>query len=359
MKFINLAKFRFAILAVVILSSCVKDEDSANFIGGWQLKSYNISYYNENNEKVFEESPSALSQYEKIIMSNTGFNFISQSAKSEKKGEQKLITQDVALSTFKGKLDGDGIMLEWSTMSEANNSYFEVERSGNTTGFVTIAKVSGIGNSNQENLYQYLDRTPLEEGNYYRLKQVNMDGSERYFDKIVFVRFGSGVLLSSFVSKVRYDGIMLKWFILSERNNAHFLLERSDDGAGFVTIAKVNGKGNSDQESLYEFLDINPFKGINYYRLKQVDYNGSEHVFPIVANTFAPLVNNEYPFTKDAEHYSFPMPLYDDKFQKVEIKRKSNHTMQWESKEADVYYLKDNTEVKAAYAKLLMEFEKL
>lgn len=355
-----LKKVSFFILLVIILSSCGKiDDDTLSINGQWQIKSYNISYYNENNEKVFEESPSALRQYEKIIMSNTGFNFISQSAKSEKRGEQKFTTQNVALSTFRGKLDSDRIMLEWATMSEANNSHFEVERSGNGTDFVTIAKVSGQGNSNQENLYQYFDRTPLEEGNYYRLKQVDMDGSERYFDKIVFVRFGSGVLLSSFVSKVRYDGIMLRWFTLSERNNAHFLLERSDDGAGFVTIAKVSGKGNSDQENLYEFLDINPFNGINYYRLKQVDYNGSEHIFSIVANTFAPLVNNEYPFIKEDEYYYFPVPLYEDKFRKIEIKRKSNNTMQWESKEMNVYYLRDNIEVNAAYAKLLMEFEKL
>lgn len=66
----------------------------------------------------------------------------------------------------------------------------------------------------------------------------------------------------------------LSWTTATESNNDYFAIERSTNGAEFVQIAKVDGAGNSLNTLNYSYRDENSLKGISYYRLKQVDFNG-------------------------------------------------------------------------------------
>ncbi|MEK6828808.1 MAG: hypothetical protein AABY15_01690 [Nanoarchaeota archaeon] len=78
-----------------------------------------------------------------------------------------------------------------------------------------------------------------------------------------------------FVGVKEQDGRnLLKWVTASEMSNDYFSIERSDDGEMFEEINRVDGAGNSSSELSYYVYDNNPIKGYNYYRLKQVDYNG-------------------------------------------------------------------------------------
>ena len=61
----------------------------------------------------------------------------------------------------------------------------------------------------------------------------------------------------------------------SETNNDYFTIERSADGRNFEAIGEIKGAGNSNQELSYEFVDENPLAGINYYRIKQTDFDGA------------------------------------------------------------------------------------
>ena len=63
------------------------------------------------------------------------------------------------------------------------------------------------------------------------------------------------------------------WVTASEYNNSHFEIQNSSDGVNFITIAKINGAGNSNQLIYYSYVDSS--KSISYYRLKQIDFNGS------------------------------------------------------------------------------------
>jgi len=90
------------------------------------------------------------------------------------------------------------------------------------------------------------------------------------------------VELTSFDAAVKSDHVKLSWATASELNNSHFVLEKSLDGKQFSKIGIVNGKGNSSSYQEYSYLDMDPYNGINYYRLKQVDYNG-EFVYSKVA----------------------------------------------------------------------------
>ncbi|OKL41205.1 hypothetical protein [Pontibacter flavimaris] len=92
----------------------------------------------------------------------------------------------VELASFEGKVTQSGISLEWETASEQNNSHFEVERSADGKTFAALGSVPGNGNSSVSLAYSYLDKYPLEGMNYYRLKQVDVDGRYEY-SKVVAV----------------------------------------------------------------------------------------------------------------------------------------------------------------------------
>jgi hypothetical protein len=82
------------------------------------------------------------------------------------------------------------------------------------------------------------------------------------------------------------DSNKLSWQTASEKNNAQFQIERSQDGETFSKIGEVKGRGNSNVEQNYTFTDASPVKGINYYRLRQVDFDGTETVSKTVSTTF-------------------------------------------------------------------------
>nr|MDA3891070.1 T9SS type A sorting domain-containing protein [Salinivirgaceae bacterium] len=68
--------------------------------------------------------------------------------------------------------------------------------------------------------------------------------------------------------------VSFKWETASELNNDFFTIERSEDGVNFSGIETIGGAGNSLSSIVYSANDENPINGINYYRLKQTDYNG-------------------------------------------------------------------------------------
>ena len=68
---------------------------------------------------------------------------------------------------------------------------------------------------------------------------------------------------------------MLNWETATELNNSGFEVERSADGKTFSTIAFVKGKGTTTEKSVYTFSDNNLVNGSYYYRLRQVDFDGT------------------------------------------------------------------------------------
>lgn len=91
------------------------------------------------------------------------------------------------------------------------------------------------------------------------------------------------VELASFTANSSKEGIRLYWQTLSEINNSHFEIQHSLDGKIFNTIGQVEGQGTTTMLNVYTFLDDNPSAGTNYYRLKQVDFDGKFEYSPIVS----------------------------------------------------------------------------
>ncbi|WP_017260058.1 T9SS type A sorting domain-containing protein [Pedobacter arcticus] len=91
------------------------------------------------------------------------------------------------------------------------------------------------------------------------------------------------VTLTSFTGKYDANAVNLKWTTVSEKDNSHFEVLRSSDGVSFEEIKRITGHGNSSEINYYSTKDYSPISGINYYQLKQVDYNGKYSSSEVIA----------------------------------------------------------------------------
>ncbi|WP_187261260.1 Ig-like domain-containing protein [Pontibacter beigongshangensis] len=96
------------------------------------------------------------------------------------------MTLPVSLMDFSAKSQGNGAALAWVTASEQDNDFFSVERSQDGQTFKAVGKVKGAGNSSRQLNYSYLDAQAPAGLVYYRLKQVDTDGTHDY-SKVITV----------------------------------------------------------------------------------------------------------------------------------------------------------------------------
>ncbi len=78
----------------------------------------------------------------------------------------------------------------------------------------------------------------------------------------------------SFEATAQQGQVRLDWQTASEQNSHYFAVERSSDGLGWATLGQVSAAGHSDVTRSYQFLDSKPLSGLQYYRLRQVDFDG-------------------------------------------------------------------------------------
>lgn len=149
----------------------------------------------------------------------------------------------VELSLFTGNCNSDKIKLKWTTESETNNDYFEIQFSKDGNNFEKIATVDGIGNSNTTKNYELDIDNRLFETGYFRLKQLDFDGEFEY-SNIIYVNCNNdepnvkvinGQLVISNIEKIVnctiYDAIGriiyqstdLESFITNEQNTFYFI----------------------------------------------------------------------------------------------------------------------------------------
>ncbi|HMQ05988.1 MAG TPA: lamin tail domain-containing protein [Saprospiraceae bacterium] len=82
------------------------------------------------------------------------------------------------------------------------------------------------------------------------------------------------ITMGEFTVKPKDKSHWIEWNTLNETNNDYMLVEHSDDGRNYTEIHRTQGAGTTYEKQYYSFLYEHPVPGINYYRIKQVDYDG-------------------------------------------------------------------------------------
>jgi photosystem II stability/assembly factor-like uncharacterized protein len=103
----------------------------------------------------------------------------------------------VELVSFEGKANKNKIILEWITGSELNNNGFEIQRKFQNQSWESISFILGHGTTTEEHSYSYTDFIDKPGIYFYRLKQVDFDGSFEHSSIIeVYVNSPSRFILS-------------------------------------------------------------------------------------------------------------------------------------------------------------------
>jgi len=171
------------------------------------------------------------------------------------------------------------------TFYTANSAYGQGGQLGQ--GYVIY---NGTGNSTtvtglKPNTYYYVtDAEYNTDGNSiaYNTYGISMSASTKAASAATATPLP--VTLTSFTGTVDTHSLAtLHWNTSVEQNTAYFALERSADGAAFTEIGQLLAAGTSSKSLIYEWLDKQPLQAITYYRLRQVDQDGSAHYSQVLA----------------------------------------------------------------------------
>ncbi len=98
----------------------------------------------------------------------------------------------VKFGNLKASQQSNGVRLDWSSYSEQNVSYYEIERSSKGQSFFVIGQTEANGNSDSRLDYNWLDASPLDGDNFYRVKSVDIDGHLTY-SSVIKISLGASV----------------------------------------------------------------------------------------------------------------------------------------------------------------------
>ncbi|MDQ2864115.1 MAG: hypothetical protein M3R50_10820, partial [Bacteroidota bacterium] len=135
------------------------------------------THYTENNYQYLDNNaPSGSLQYRLKMFNKDGSTTYS---------DFSVLPVSFISASFKGRLSDKTVLLNWATSSENNNAYFEVLRSADGISFQSIGKVPGNLTTSIEHQYSFTDNNPNSGTNYYKLRQVDIDGNFTYSNIII------------------------------------------------------------------------------------------------------------------------------------------------------------------------------
>ncbi len=185
---------------------------------------------------------------------------------------------------------------------------------GNIQGIDTFDVYNNCTNDiyAQNNDWGVYDSTLIETHVYHKVDN-NLHGL------IKFMPFSASipVELTSFTANVVEGNVVLNWITATELNNSGFDIEKSIDNSTWNKIGFVNGNGTSTEIHNYSFADQTPFVGTSYYRLKQIDFDGTTEYSNTIEVTFGAI-------SEFALDQNYPNPFNPSTKINYSIKEKSN-----------------------------------
>lgn len=176
-------------------------------------------------------------------------------------------------------------------LSGVANLIFEITSSGSLTFPSVSSNIYTLTLSSSSTLFVRSGGNLIRSGGGINTNRITI-GSENYtandFPAIVAAggANSSGVLpveLTQFDAQSKDDMVELAWTTATELNNDFFQIEHSRDGIQFDAVGKVKGVGTTTETINYNFMHRQPASGTNYYRLKQVDFDGAYEYSDIIS----------------------------------------------------------------------------
>ena len=141
-------------------------------------------------------------------------------------------------------------------------------------GESTFSKLADLAN----NKLSYNDQNVVRNKLYaYQIQAISSLSESKLVEVTIKTSSALPVTLTSFKAfRINENAVTLKWNTASETNNLEFEIQRSTNPlAGFTMVGRVDGAGNSSSANNYEFTDNAATATTTYYRLKQIDFNGT------------------------------------------------------------------------------------
>jgi hypothetical protein len=160
------------------------------------------------------------------------------------------------------KLNDAVVAISWSTSDEINNSHFEIQRSVDGINWSSIATVFPAEDAASVHLYKYNDKFPVKGNTYYRIRQVDIDGRDKYtsvrviggvkseLETLIYVSAKSTVtveLIKATNSNVTVRLVNMNGVIVNQKANNHagekisLLAYNAAPGAYVVQVIAANG----------------------------------------------------------------------------------------------------------------------
>lgn len=175
-----------------------------------------------------------------------------------------LLTLPVELLNFSAESVDEIVLLEWTTTAEVNNDYFVIQKSGDGYNWNQISVISGAGNSVEQIDYSFADADKWDGVTYYRLVQVDFDGSSKEYDAIVLNNSGTATGCG-FCLEVNPNPIQ-------NEANVKFTVARSDN----YLFQVFNDEGQLIQREILKGI-----KGINYKLVNTSNFAPGAYIFSL------------------------------------------------------------------------------
>ena len=158
----------------------------------------------------------------------------------------------IELLSFNARCEGSAVAVSWSTASESDNDYFVLERSADAKNFSEIARISGAGNSIETLYYSFNDKSANNGDNYYRLVQVDYDGTRTVSEIVVATCYGNEISSNPNV-EVYPNPFAEEFTVMLENFNGNAEFEIFDMLGRLVYSRNVSAKGVCELNVDFDF----------------------------------------------------------------------------------------------------------